>query len=108
MDRSDLANRMKSYEKVSKTDNLTHDPLVKRREGLLDNYISAVEKGALFDARCFNIPKEEEFTSDAWFDYEVQKLTSVSASMATMAFNKYFSENVVEFLMKRMPVAIRL
>lgn len=39
--------------------NLTHDPLVKRREGLLDNYISAVEKGALFDARCFNIPKEE-------------------------------------------------
>lgn len=39
--------------------NLTHNPLVKRREGLLDNYISAVEKGALFDARCFNIPKEE-------------------------------------------------
>lgn len=39
--------------------NLTHDPLVKRREGLLDNYIRAVEKGALFDARCFNIPKEE-------------------------------------------------
>ena len=39
--------------------NLTHDPLVKRREGLLDNYINAVEKGALFDARCFNIPKEE-------------------------------------------------
>lgn len=39
--------------------NLMHDPLVKRRENLLDNYISAVEKGALFDARCFNIPKEE-------------------------------------------------
>lgn len=39
--------------------NLTHDPLVKRREGLFDNYISAVEKGAMFDARCFNIPKEE-------------------------------------------------
>lgn len=39
--------------------NLTHDPLVKRREGLLDNYIRAVEKGAMFDARCFNIPKEE-------------------------------------------------
>lgn len=39
--------------------NLTHDPLVKRREGLLDNYISAVERGAMFDARCFNIPKEE-------------------------------------------------
>lgn len=30
----------------------------------------------------------------AWFDYRVQKLCSVSASMATMAFNKYFKENV--------------
>lgn len=30
----------------------------------------------------------------AWFDYEVQKLCSISASMATMAFNKFFSKNV--------------
>lgn len=28
--------------------------------------------------------------SEAWFDYEVQKLCSISASMATMTFNKYF------------------
>ena len=40
----------------------------------------------------------QKFTSDAWFDYEVQKLTSVSASMATMAFNKYFSENVEDVI----------
>lgn len=33
-------------------------------------------------------------TSDAWFDYKVQKLCSVSASMATMAFNKFFAKNV--------------
>ncbi|MBO5956988.1 MAG: tRNA(His) guanylyltransferase Thg1 family protein [Bacteroidales bacterium] len=32
--------------------------------------------------------------SSAWFDYEVQKLCSISASMATMAFNKIFSEEV--------------
>ena len=32
--------------------------------------------------------------TDAWFDYEVQKLCSISASMATMAFNKFFAENV--------------
>ena len=32
--------------------------------------------------------------TDAWFDYRVQKLCSISASMATMAFNKYFYENV--------------
>ena len=31
--------------------------------------------------------------SSAWFDYEVQKLCSISASMATMAFNKVFQAN---------------
>lgn len=31
--------------------------------------------------------------SQAWFDYKVQKLCSVSASMATMAFNKAFERN---------------
>lgn len=36
----------------------------------------------------------QKLTSDAWFDYEVQKICSIVASMATMAFNKYFSDNV--------------
>ena len=30
----------------------------------------------------------------AWFDYEVQKMCSIAASMATMAFNKFFYKNV--------------
>lgn len=32
--------------------------------------------------------------TSAWFDYEVQKLCSISASMATMAFNQYFDDEV--------------
>lgn len=36
----------------------------------------------------------QKFTSSAWFDYEVQKICSISASMATMAFNKFFEKNV--------------
>ena len=36
----------------------------------------------------------QTLTTDAWFDYEVQKICSISASMATMAFNKFFAENV--------------
>lgn len=32
--------------------------------------------------------------TDAWFDYELQKICSVAASMATMAFNKFFMEEV--------------
>ena len=34
-------------------------------------------------------------TTGAWFDYEVQKMCSVSASMATMAFNKFFNTEVI-------------
>lgn len=36
----------------------------------------------------------DTLTTDAWFDYSVQKMCSVSASMATMAFNKFFSDEV--------------
>lgn len=36
----------------------------------------------------------QTLNTDAWFDYEVQKMCSVSASMATMVFNKYFSTNI--------------
>lgn len=39
----------------------------------------------------------QKLTSDAWFDYEVQKICSVAASMATMAFNKIFEQNCIEY-----------
>ena len=39
----------------------------------------------------------KKLTSSAWFDYEVQKICSIAASMATMAFNKYFNINVNEY-----------
>ena len=35
-----------------------------------------------------------KLTSDAWFDYNVQKICSISASMATLYFNKFFKEYV--------------
>ena len=38
----------------------------------------------------------KELNTSAWFDYEVQKLCSISASMATMAFNKFFYNMVME------------
>ena len=34
--------------------------------------------------------------TDAWFNYSVQKICSVSASMAALFFNKYWQKNVVE------------
>lgn len=39
----------------------------------------------------------QTLTTAAWFDYEVQKICSVAASAATMAFNKFFAKEVNEF-----------
>ena len=39
----------------------------------------------------------KKLNSEAWFDYEVQKMCSIAASMATMAFNKFFYEAVEEW-----------
>ena len=38
----------------------------------------------------------KELNTSAWFDYEVQKLCSISASMATMTFNKFFYNMAME------------
>ena len=38
----------------------------------------------------------KELNTSAWFDNEVQKICSISASMATMAFNRSFAKNVDE------------
>lgn len=39
----------------------------------------------------------KKLNSSAWFDYEVQKMCSIAASMVTMAFNKFFKKNVENF-----------
>ena len=36
----------------------------------------------------------EKITTDAWFGYNIQKMSSVAASMATLAFNAAFKENI--------------
>ena len=38
-----------------------------------------------------------KITTDAWFGYNVQKMTSISASMATQAFNRIFREQVASY-----------
>ena len=39
----------------------------------------------------------KNLNSSAWFDYEVQKMCSISASMTTMAFNRFFANNCREW-----------
>ena len=40
----------------------------------------------------------QKLTSDAWFNYSVQKVCSISASMATFAFNKNFSDILSDYV----------
>lgn len=39
-----------------------------------------------------------KLTTDAWFGNNLQKMCSVSASMATLAFNKAFNDNIVKYI----------
>lgn len=39
----------------------------------------------------------QTLNTDAWFEYEVQKMCSISASMATLAFNTFFENEVNKF-----------
>lgn len=43
----------------------------------------------------------------AWFDYEIQKMCSISASMATMAFNKYFFEEARDWYNRQLPSTLQ-
>ena len=45
----------------------------------------------------------KKLTSTAWFDYEVQKMCSIAASMTTMAFNKYFKSYVNLYMCDNYP-----
>ena len=45
----------------------------------------------------------KKIDSCAWFDYNIQKCASISASMATLAFNKFFKENVEKWVKETFP-----
>ena len=127
MDRSDLATRMKeNYEKVSKTSLMRRVPVAIRLDGnnfhtftrgfkkpfdeiliksmqettkyLCENIQGCVLGYTQSDEISLLLVDYKNLNSSAWFDYEVQKMCSISASMATMAFNKSFTKNAEEFM----------
>lgn len=126
MSRDVLGNRMKyNYEEVSRTRLTRRTPVIIRLDGKafhtftrglqkpFDNiFVTTMQQTMKY--LCENIQgcvlgytQSDEITlvlidykklnSDAWFEYEVQKMCSISASMATFAFNKYFKQNVEEY-----------
>lgn len=126
MDRSDLANRMKTYyEEIPKTKLMRRTPVIIRLDGKAfhtftkgfvkpfdDILIASMQEtmkylceniqGCVFgytqsDEISLILIDYKNLNSSAWFDYEVQKICSISASMATMYFNKIFNNKVNEY-----------
>lgn len=128
MKRDDLGNRMKTfYEEIPKTRLMRRTPVVIRIDGKAfhtftrgfkrpfdDVLIKTMQDTAKY--LCENIQgcqlaytqsdeisllliDYQRFETSAWFDYEVQKMVSISASMATMEFNRRFRDNVEEWVM---------
>lgn len=117
MKKDDIGNRMKEYyENRSKTFLTRRIPVVMRIDGKsFKNYTKSLEKpfdkGLIEDmnetaiylckniqgAKCAYVQSDEisilitdfdDLTTDAWFDYNVQKMCSISASLATGMFNQ--------------------
>lgn len=114
----DLGNRMKCYEKVSQTKLMKRTPVAIRIDGkAFHTFTRGMEKpfdkvlvesmqetmkylceniqGCVFgytqsDEITLILTDYATFETSAWFDYEVQKICSIAASMATMKFNQIF------------------
>ena len=126
MKNDDLGNRMKKYEYITRTHLVPRMPVVIRIDGKafhtftrgfkrpFDNILVKTMQQTM-KYLCENIQgcmlgytQSYEITlvlvdykkldSASWFDYNIQKCCSVAASMATMAFNKYFPQIIREQL----------
>lgn len=125
MDRSDLAERMKGYEKRNRYYLQRRMPVILRLDMRAGHsftrgferpfdevFIKSMQDTAKY--LCENIQncklsyqQSDEITlllvdydklnTDCFFDYRVDKLCSIAASMATMAFNKFFEKYVDEY-----------
>ena len=122
----DLGKRMKTYyEAIPKTSLMRRTPVAIRIDGkafhtftrgfekpfdtLLVNVMQQTTKKLCENIQncVFGYTQSDEITlilvdykdinTAAWFDYKVQKLCSISASMATLYFNKFFKQSVEEF-----------
>ena len=126
MDTSDLANRMKEYEKRNQYYLQKRTPVAIRVDGRSfhtftkgfkrpfdDILMKSMQETAKY--MCENIQgaklayvQSDEITiiltdydtleTDCWFNYRTDKLCSIAASMATMIFNKIFKEKVENFI----------
>lgn len=122
MSKDNLGDRMKTYENVTRTYLTRRTPVIIRIDGkafhtftrgfdkpfdkvfvksmqqtmkyLCENIEGCVLGYTQSDEITLILCDYKKLTSQAWFDNNIQKMCSVSASMATMAFNNNFAEIV--------------
>lgn len=120
MNKDSLGDRMKGYENISRTYLTRRMPAIIRIDGChFHTFTKGFQKpfdevlmNAMWETAkylCKNVQgckiaytqsdeisllltDYDELTTSAWFDKNIQKMVSVSASMATLAFNKSFGE----------------
>lgn len=125
MDTSDLANRMKEYEKRNQYylqkrtpvairvdmraghtftkgfarpfDEVFGNAMIRTMEYCAKNIGNCVFAYRQSDEITFILVDYAKLETDSWFDYRTDKLCSISASMATMAFNRFFREEIATF-----------
>lgn len=125
MNKDSLGDRMKRYEGVPKTALMRRNPVIIRIDGKafhtftrgfqrpFDNiliesmqetmkYLCENIQGCKLgycqsDEISLLLTDYDNINTSAWFDYEVQKMCSIAASMATLAFNKVFEKRVREW-----------
>lgn len=78
-------------------DNILIDTMQRTMKYLCENIQGCVLGYHQSDEISLVLIDYQKLTSDAWFDYEVQKLCSIAASMTTMIFNKIFEQNCIEY-----------
>lgn len=126
MDRSDLANRMKEYEKAGQRYLTRRMPVLLRLDGchfhsyakkfkrpfdevliktmqettkyLCENIQGATLGYCQSDEITILLVDYKNLNSSAWFDNRQNKIESVAASMCTMAFNKFFRKNAEDYI----------
>ena len=124
-----LGDRMKGYEAVTKTTLVGRMPVIIRLDGchfrtftrgfkkpfdplmiktmqatmkyLCENIQGCVLGYTQSDEITLVLVDYQTLNTSAWFDNEVLKMTSVSASLATYAFNKYFNDFYLEQLAEK-------
>jgi len=122
MNKDSLGDRMKQYESISRISLMRRNPVIIRIDGkafhtftrgfqrpfddiliecmqetmkyLCENIQNVKFSFCQSDEISLLLTDYENINTAAWFDYQVQKMCSIAASMATLAFNRAFDEKV--------------